>query len=388
MLRRRRSPLNTAALGCWGLLVPLAPSAMAQERLENTVTDARCGTCVFTIREVATLGSDSGPGILANAPRSIVRDVANRYWVAVYAQNEPAQIYDTSGRWIRAEGRGGRGPREYLGQLTLLRSLRDTIYIIDEGNRRVSVFTPTGTFARAYRFESSVRDAVVAADGTVILHANRPTPEAAGLPFHVIAGEPGHVARSFGARVPVLRADRARSIDREIAPARCGFDCSEIWSARPTRYEIERWDYRTGELKASVSRRPDWFEPHWEPEIVPAHPDRTPPAYIRAISEDPSGRLWVYLLAPDPEWRRALGSPQVQRGTMHYPVEDWDAYYDTMVEVLWPETGEVIAGARIDRVLPIVIDFSHAAALDLEALGVAYRVRVWEITLSDAEGRE
>lgn len=60
-------------------------------------------------------------------------------------------IYDSAGRFVRRVGRRGNGPGEYERLFTPpLRYRGDSVIIWDIGSRRVSVFSDTGGFGRAF----------------------------------------------------------------------------------------------------------------------------------------------------------------------------------------------------------------------------------------------
>src|SRR5690606_13989531 len=52
---------------------------------------------------------------------------------------------DTSFKVIRTMGRNGRGPGEFQGIVSLA-IINDTIYALDDGNRRINVFTIKGNY--------------------------------------------------------------------------------------------------------------------------------------------------------------------------------------------------------------------------------------------------
>jgi hypothetical protein len=305
--------------------------------------------------------------------------------VAVYAE-DGIFVFEPDGRWHATIGRAGGGPGEFRGPLILRRSNGDTMLVLDEGNRRASYFTSDGVLIRTTALNLSARDVAIGNDHGVVVNAMVRTPEAAGLPLHLVDPVDGSVNHAFGAVVPVLRADQPRTVDRVLAPARCSSACSRVWSALPTRYEIELWDYRSGEFQYALRRRPPWFSPHWQPEVVVPTPDHAPPPYITGMGTDACGRLWVYSLAADPEWREALGPQQERGGRAFYPVLDVNRYYDTVFEVLDGERGQLVASGRIDQALPLVVDHGRVAALDVGHLDTMYSMEVWQVTLHTPTG--
>jgi hypothetical protein len=100
------------------------------------------------------------------------------------------RFFDSTGAWLHSVGRVGQGPGEFQSLGWLAIGTGDTLRTYDWNLRRLSVFTPAGTFARSYLLASPglERGAIpraVLADGRILVSST---------PF-VMPGHPSGVAR-------------------------------------------------------------------------------------------------------------------------------------------------------------------------------------------------
>lgn len=61
-------------------------------------------------------------------------------------------------------------------------------------------------------------------------------------------------------------------------------------------------------------------------------------------------------------------------------ISDYDKYFDTVLEVIRPETRRVIARRRFDECLPFLVDGQYLASFGT-VQGGANVSRVWEVNL-------
>lgn len=108
--------------------------------------------------------------------------------------------------------------------------------------------------------------------------------------------------------------------------------------------------------------------------------DAPPEPRLQALQED-DGVLWVLTLVADADWERAFAA---DRGTHDAQVDDWNAYYDTVVEALDADTGTLLARARVDPALLNFADDSTVTATLTNELGVPF-LQVWRLTLTFME---
>jgi hypothetical protein len=66
------------------------------------------------------------------------------------------------------------------------------------------------------------------------------------------------------------------------------------------------------------------------------------------VVDQSKGLIWVNITVPDDEWAEGLVESPYPEGT-GYEIGEADKYYDTIVEVIDPDRGEVIASQRYDE---------------------------------------
>lgn len=104
-----------------------------------------------------------------------------------------------------------------------------------------------------------------------------------------------------------------------------------------------------------VRRDPSWYQS----DGVLGKFSRSRPAAtrIRDIHEDEDGLLWVLVMVPDERWAESLvSSPEGDR------IVDRNASYDTVVEVLDPGRGLLLASTRYDQYLTQFLEDGRVAS--------------------------
>lgn len=240
-------------------------------------------------------------------------------------------VYDSGGRFTRTVGRPGQGPGEFAS-VTSFAVIEDELYVLDVGNRRLSVFSTALELRRTIPLGVGPTAFVVLKDRRIIASVVHPRDGATGGTLAMLDPN-GGVVRAFD---PESTTFRGISVQRTVAPA---VD-SGFWSAAVTRYAVRHWS-SNGVLLQSLERRPSWFEP-WtrQPEGIPAAAPLSP--MVLGVREDPERRLWVQMLVPDRNWKAE--ATRVGRG-------GWDRYIDTLVEIIDPRRGVIVASQRFDEIL-------------------------------------
>ena len=172
------------------------------------------------------------------------------------------------------------------------------------------------------------------AQGRRLVASEIRTPDRIGLPLHLV-GTDGEIVRSFGSRTEVFRPDVPYIDARAVTHAGPG----RVWSAHRNRYVVELWD-TAGSFLKSIERHIDWFPAQLTRKDRDVH---GPPPYLDAIIEDDSERLWINILLPDPDWQTAI-----EAGGLHGRVVDEIEYRDSMLEILNPATGQIVAQRRYE----------------------------------------
>lgn len=300
-----------------------------------------CRGCSIAVRQVAVLGEEDGPGMIESESTTGVADSRGRIFLYA-AYSPPVKAYDAGGRYVATLGAEGQGPGEFRGVGAVRVSAGDTVHVFDGDNLRTSVFSPALRLARTTRLEIPPQTEAAALGGDrVVLGVPLRSPSRAGLPLHLLDG--GRVVRSFGSTSGAFRPDIPYFDERAIAPAGPG----RVWVVHKNRYQVELWSTdgrKLRELRRSVA----WFPPHVAER--PVSPDRPPPTTIQQVAVDGAGRLWIKILVPDRDWRRA-----VRAGGPHgYTVRDRAGYYDTLIEVIDPRRGRVLASRRFPELVQLL----------------------------------
>lgn len=311
-------------------LLVSAPFASARAQARQVVIDSRvaCPTCHITFGPVRVYGTDDEPGILPTAFGALARDRRGNVWVGSEKGEGAPIVFTPDGKALRPLARRGDGPNELRGPLTIIPTWTDTVYIIDIANSRLTVATAAGGLVRQTTLPPPVAwEGEVLRSGSLVLGAS-----ASAGAMRVIDPK-GQVLRTIG------HMSKSQFGPGASAASRSG----GIWAARPTAYVIELFD-SLGTKQTVIERRADWFKPH--DETIPFEVGQEPRPRIIELNEDDEGRLWVFSSVAGRDWQSALGPTRTVRGRTVRTVSDFGKYYDIMVEVLDPRTGQLLYSQR------------------------------------------
>ena len=357
------------------LLVLAASLAVAPAAAQEVVEIPRqlgCRGCAIEVERIAVLGEEDGPGIIESDATEAAVDSRGRYFL-FHAYAPYVKVFDARGRYVKTLGAEGQGPGEFRGVGIVRVSAGDTIHVFDSDNSTHSIFSPSLSFLRSHRLDFLPQLEAVALDANrAVVAVPIRTPARVGFPLHLV--DRGRIVRSFGSERGAFRPDIPYFDDRTIAPAGPG----RIWSAHRNRYHIELWSTDGRKLR-ELRRSVDWFRPHASSGF--ASPSTPPAPLLQQVWQDRAGRLWVRTVVADPNWRRA-----VQRGGPHgYTVQDYDGYRDTVIEVIDPQRGRVLASRRF----PMMVDLLGEDRLGTVMTGPddVPRYVVWRLRLSTPSPR-
>lgn len=319
------------------LLLHSAPSSAAATDAQPRVRIAdepACPRCRIALTRVVMLGRPGDPAGVGSSA-SVVRDSRGRYYAGPNDVDGRVNVYDAAGRFVRTLGRPGRGPGELFRVSELAMAPGDSLHVFDFGNLRQTVFTPDGRVARTVHVPGTVYTAIPRPNGEVIAQFHVPSASLAGYTVHRLDRN-GRFLRSFAELRGGYRRSDWTATFRPMAPAADG----GVWVAYPNRYEIELWS-ADGRLRRTLVRDASWFRP-WSAESNRDPRRQRPRPAIVGIRQDAAGRLWVSMRIADPRWTPA---PRVvgEEGTIQPP--EADRLFDTLVEVIDPASGRLIARA-------------------------------------------
>jgi len=308
-------------------------------RPPNDTQPCRTPPCQVVLTHLAVLSDSADPGTLPDYNLFVERFSTGHLLVAA-ATRDRVIVYDEAGNYIRSVGRVGDGPGEYSRITSVIVGPGDSVFIHDAMAGRVTVLGPDLEYARAILGLMYAPDLVLA-QGQMLIAQQMTSRGESGYPLH-LAGPSGALLRSFGADPPEHRRDIRWLSTRIAAPTPDG----SVWVAAPGLYELQKWDPDTGRQTATVTIESDWFVGAPAPH---ADPMRPPQAFISKLWVDPQGLVWVVFQDTDSNWR----PPAPDSAYMERPFvsEEYDILYDWIIEVVEPESGQVLAHRRFDRAL-------------------------------------
>ena len=280
---------------------------------------------------------------------------------------------------VERVGRSGDGPGEYRN-IRWVRSRGDRLHVFDALSRRRTVLDENLNVVLTNPLSVTLAgDAAIFGDSAYVVNGPVPTPENIGYALHLFDAN-GAVIRSFdelpgGYGTP----DSGIVIYRRLAVARDG----GLWSAYRGEYRIDLWDPQTGTKRRTLVRPAEWFPAHAEPGSndpeLPALPT------ILDISEDAQGRLWVLLSIASDRWAEGFeATPEGAHPELdEYLHVDFDISYDTMVEVIDPARGRLLATTTVPQNLH-VFRGGRAVSSSEGEFGLP-TVQLWQLGLTSAD---
>jgi hypothetical protein len=341
--------------------------AHAQETMVVDDSGSGCPGCKITLDRLVSFGSTDGPDLLGLWP-VVTRAPSGRYLLADESNDAQILVFDSTGTFLHAAGGRGQGPGEY-GFIRFLQSVGEHTYVFDDRTRRITVLDENlevvGTTALPAPLLYSV---AVLPPGTPVLATFAPTREHAAFPFHLV-DDRGQIAHAFGDDTG-FRPDLVDQWARVIT----GAGKEAIWATKRREYSLELWQV-DGRLERRIERRPAWFTPMAAAEI-PSQ-ENPPPSTIFAIQMDGEGLIWTLTGVAGRRWRDGV---RALDGTHAVIVDDPGLYWDTVIEVIDPVRGELVASETVDAFLHTFAGERLAVSQSLEQ-GVP-RSHVWRLQVS------
>lgn len=326
--------LTTWSFGCG------PPSDPVNKALEpELIIDGgpACAECEIRLQTVALLGGPRDPASVA--PDAAGRNCAlarlstGEFVLGAVVGGGELFVFQSDGTMTGRIGRRGQGPGELSGTLALAVGAGDTLFVLDNDQARLSVFSSAGTFIRSFSAPNRVPAFALLTDGRFLFHR---TPLGPTEALFYLTDSDGKGGQQFGEvtqEVPELDG-------QVIAPG----DPEGFWTASIWAYELFLHKSPVSAAKR-VIRRVDWFPPGGK--YVDGMPFSIPsPPVLKHLWDNGDGQVWVYSLVPDRSWE-----PNIPLSPLH----EWGRLsFDTIIEVLDMGTGEVVASGRYDEMLGTV----------------------------------
>jgi hypothetical protein len=314
-------------------------AASAQAPAKKIDASRVCRSCVLRIEKVVTLADPVTAMGSSNNLAGIDRDSRGRYWVADYRSRMHVLVFAPNGTLIKRIGREGKGPGEFTNVVSLLVGPGDTIHAFDRGSLRRAEISPTTLeIVAQYPIPEFSFGMMMAPTGNFIAAAS--APDRTGHPFEEF-NRAGERVRHFGGDGKTTPSYVRPWATRRMVPDRNG----GFYSISRRNYIVDHFDQR-GRLTGSWERGAEWFP--FSPPVQRQPPLSGKPS-IFAAWVNPGGLLFVGSLVRQKGWEKALGNQKDETGRPFQGVEDYDGYYDTIIEVVDMKTSQLIASVRDDR---------------------------------------
>jgi len=323
------------------LVTPLAfaaNDALGQQLLKES---SSCNDCQLSLELATVLDDVAGHGhIPVNAV--VESDGLGGFYLAPAGESATIIHYGPQGavRSVLSTLTGDVPPDRRPSMLLALQD--ESLYVVDNARRELKVLQPQDRrVVEEIQLPANVHSLVPRTRGGVTIQASLRGATYFGLPIHDLS-DGGAVAHSFGSDQEIVGLQGGLARQRRLARA-VG---DSIWSAHVTRYRIDLFDPER-QLVRHFHRRVDWFQP-WTREPSGSFRSRPPLPRVANIAFSDEGYLQVYLLVPDSEW-----TPPSPDNPIGVTPEGFSRHFDTLVEVIDPSSGDILATERFDdRVSP------------------------------------
>lgn len=331
--------MMTPLLHALGLLL-IAPPLQEPRSIPETPQCGRCQIVVgprrLTITDTSATATELS-GLLA---------VTSRGYYLAAARAGPPQVFDASGRFVRALGRQGSGPREFRATTAFVTGPGDSLAVFDGPNARIQIFDHHLTFVREFPAQQAVlHGGMLWRPDTVpfVVSGLRPSPSEIGYTLHLYTGDGSYRGSMAESDVPVVPTTSRLAWFRLLHAPAPGRIVSVSVAVLERGYTIEGVNPATGTVTERWRRTSRWFE---------AEPGPFPSRVLSAWT-DSTGLLWTMSAARQPDWEKHAKTVTIGRGRnakTAYTKSDRHLLADTLIEVVDLRAGALVAQARFDKV--------------------------------------
>ena len=335
-----------------------------------------CSRCTIQLVPAVTLGGN--PDDLIEWPQAVSEDRLGRYFVTQPNKKELPVVFDASGRRLAVLGAAGQGPGEFVRAAIIAVDPRtDTIFVTDWITSRLSIFSPQLKFVRSFPFPGGALALGVLHDRHLVTMGKISDRASIGLPFHIFRQD-GQRTRAIGDQRRPYTQEREMFFPHKLVPSRRdGFWAVPLWG----EYRIEHWT-TSGVRDAYLVRRPAWhlvLEPGVGRAPNPQEME-TPPSSNVGVSETESGLLWVVTRVADSNRKRAVMDTLRNFEGKYVIARDLDQMWDSVIELIDPIRGVVVAAQRFDQFFFLVLPSGKVVSAKETDAGI--QVRVFSLRLS------
>jgi len=337
--------------------IVMIAGTMSSVEAQNTIQigdSPTCASCAVELQAIVRLGSLDDPAGFGPVVQ-IAANSKNQYVVSSTTFDGELFLYGEDGKFIRTIGRRGEGPGEFSRTQLLAFDAQDSLHAMDASGPKHSVFAPDLTFVRAVQQQTRTLAMRIEPSGTVFVVAPKMSGEAS-FALQVLSPD-GAALQAFDPIDPNASGQAALGRSITVDPS------GRRWSIGTAVYRLKEWSTDAQVTRVFEAKR-DWI-----PETIPMRLERNqqPPAQIAGLEADEAGLLWVFAVLPDANWSPPTPGSRLDPGSM----------YDTVVEIIDPDTGRLLARSRLD---PLVLPFARGRAYSMvEEESGDLRIQVWQM---------
>jgi len=367
-------------------LAGLSPPVIAQELPAGSVVDVSgvptCQTCEIQFSHVVRLGSTDGKDAMWSTPIGVFR-IGDDYILVSESDGGRLLLYDTDGNILDAFDKRGGGPEEVESLGVMARLGPTTVANIDWGNGRFSILEAGSgkvDVARTVRITDELPGQVFPFDESSVIGVDTYAGWAKGssgaaLQIYHLGESEARLEASFDDVVSTTGLPEGQR--RRVV----WVDENHIWSSSEGEYLIRRWGL-DGTPDGAFRFRPDWFSGKVEGAL--GSPSRPPDPFVNSMWTDDDGRLWVFTWRPSNAYKQAWEglSELIRNGELMgsgRPARH--KFWNTNIDVLDPETGELVTSRRWISLVGGVLGDGFVWTLWQDEFGVP-RIDVWKVGIS------
>jgi hypothetical protein len=297
-----------------------------------------CAECRIELRKTSVFGDEDGDGLLPRMPDVFVRMPDGSLLIAGGAAGPVPLLYNSRGKFLRALGRQGAGPGEFLGvQAAFVQG--DSVFLFDRGNSRMLVLTREFAVVRHAPAPSLVHSAAPI-EGGFVLGASIMDASRIGFPVHLFSRLGTYVRHAGDSAETVTLRTGVRAT--HVASAQDGGFWSVPWYGE---YAVRKWDAR-GKLAKTLVLHSPWYDASREPRNIT--PTSRPMSEVSRVWQDADGLIWILARVAADDWAKGLGPAQEIERRVGHLITDPERVWDGMIEVIDPLAGRVLARRKVD----------------------------------------
>jgi hypothetical protein len=331
----------------WGratVIAWLTACAAAPGSGDIFVGDTRCTACAVQVIEIGSVGNDS---LRPTLDARLASDGSALIAVAPLAGRRSVGLFDMTGSPVGHLAL----PDEWRAAAAVAFAGDGSLLLMSEQRSRLVRLSPQGRVTRDVPLPANSHRFVIAG-GHIVVNAEVRTASGIGFPLHIVANG-GGVTRSFGATDATVVPREQSEWRRRLALSRRG----NVWSVEPRTYRMELWDTH-GRLLRTLLRTGPW----WDSVAAGSDPglfaDEKPAAEVIAMWEDSSGLLWTQLRIASRGWRPLSRTEALRRSSAPFQLREYDEFFDTVIEVIDPDVGAVVASTSFAGAVGLLLEGS------------------------------